>query len=538
MANNNEKITLSLDTQKTVAQINADIKKLQNQLKKIQATGALDNPSTVKRINSQILALQSQLKTIHINASINTDDVDKTARQIGDALDALKETAQADTLNPNLEAANASIGETNEKLAETTDSMRGLGRLGTFFHKQMSQASEIFSKWFSLSSTVTLLISKTKSAITELKTTHTLLTEISKANDRLSKSDLDRMGSQSFDIASRYGVNPTAYLSGIQEASRAGYENAEGIAELSLALQSAGNMTAELANRMIAATDQAYQMSGSVSDLTRALDGMNHIASHNALSMTEISGGMSIVGSTAASFGVGIDEAAAALGTLMAATRQSGSESANALKAILLSIRQISDEKAGINAESLASCEKACNALNVKLKETRNGMLSLRDPMEVLGELAAMYNRLDDADVRKANLLDSVGGQLYAGQLDTLLRQWDTYEGMLQQYADGTGSMAEAAEKTADSWEGSLNRLSNTWTDTVGNIADSDAIITAINGLNGLLSVVNDITKALGSFGTIGLGAGLFAGVKNIGECRISIRIPKTVFCFGYALHA
>ncbi len=531
MANNNEKITLSLNTQKTVAQINADIKKLQNQLKKIQATGALDNPSTVKRINSQILALQSQLKTLHINTGIDTDDVDKSVRQIGDAMDALKEQAQAGTFSPNLDAAQTSI-------EEAESSMQGLGELGEFFQEQMTQAADSLSKKFSLSSAVTLLVSQTQNAISKLKTLHTLLTEISKTNNKLSKSDLARMGSQSFDIASKYGVDPTAYLSGIQEASRAGYENAEGIAELSLALQSAGNMTAELANQMIAATDQAYSMGGSVSDLTKALDGMNHIAGHNALSMTEISEGMSIVGSTAASFGVGVDKAAAALGTLMVTTRQSGSESANALKAIFLNIRQISDEKAGINAESLAKCEEACNALNVKLKETRNGMLSLRDPMEVLGELAAMYNKLDDTDVRKTNLLDSVGGQLYAGQLDTLLRQWDTYEGILQQYADGTGSMAEAAEKTADSWEGSLNRLSNTWTDTVGNIADSDAIITAINGLNGLLSVVNDVTGALGSLGTIGLGAGLFAGIKNIGECRISIRIPKTVFCFGYALHA
>lgn len=93
---------------------------------------------------------------------------------------------------------------------------------------------------------------------------------------------------------------------------------------------------------------------------------------------------------------------------------------------------------------------------------------------------------------------------------------------MLQDYADGAGSMATEAEKTANSWEGSLNRLSNTWTDIVGNIANSDAIIAAINTLNGFLGVINDITGALGSLGTIGLGAGIFTGVKNIGityEC-------------------
>jgi len=92
---------------------------------------------------------------------------------------------------------------------------------------------------------------------------------------------------------------------------------------------------------------------------------------------------------------------------------------------------------------------------------------------------------------------------------------------MLQQFEDGAGTMAIEADKTAKSWEGSLNRLSNTWTDTIGNIANSDAIITIVNGLNGFLSAVNNITKSLGSLGTIGLGAGIFAGFKNIGVAQL-----------------
>ena len=85
--------------------------------------------------------------------------------------------------------------------------------------------------------------------------------------------------------------------------------------------------------------------------------------------------------------------------------------------------------------------------------------------------------------------------------------------------------MAVEAEKTANSWEGSMNRLGNTWTDTIENIANSDVIIALINHLNGLLSVINNVTDKLGSLGTIGLGAGIFSGAKNIGKGRISVRI-------------
>ena len=78
--------------------------------------------------------------------------------------------------------------------------------------------------------------------------------------------------------------------------------------------------------------------------------------------------------------------------------------------------------------------------------------------------------------------------------------------------------MAREAEKTANSLEGSLNRLSNTWTDTVENIANSDTLKDIVNGLNSILTGLNDITAFLGGKGSILLGVGLFAGLKNVGE--------------------
>lgn len=445
---------------------------------------------------------------------------------------AITKQAQADTQayidtlrNLNVQMTKMEFEQISRGFKETEISMRGINKLGASFKEQMSQAAQSFTQWLSVSSAVMLVISKTRNAISELKEINTLLTEISKANDKLSKSDLDNIGNNSFDIASKYGKNATDYLSGVQEASRAGYENAEGIAELSVAAQGAGDMTAELANQYLIATDKAYKFGGSVEKLTEVLDGSNYITNHNAVNMTELAESMSIVGSTAASFGVDVDETTAALGTMIATTQQSGSEVARAFKAILLNIRQVSDEEEGIDAEGLTKYENACNALNVKLKETKNGVLSLRDPMEVLRDLSIEYNKLEESDIRRTELLSSVGGKLRATQLDALLRQWDTYETMLQQYADGTGSMAVEAEKTANSWEGSMNRLGNTWKDTIENIADSDAIITVINSLNSLLSVVNNVTDKLGSLGTIGLGAGIFAGAENTGKCRMSVRI-------------
>ena len=302
---------------------------------------------------------------------------------------------------------------------EPENSWHSLEKLTAFLKEQMSQATQSLNRWLSAGSGVNFLISNTKIAFSELKEINTILTEISKTNDTLSKSHLSEIADNSFDTAGKYGKSAADYLTGVLEASRAGYKN--------------------------------------------VLDGSNYIANQNALNMADLAEGMSIVGSTAASFGVDANETAAALGAMIAATQQSGSEAANALNTVLLLIRQVTDVEKGIDAEGLARYKNACDALNVHLEKTRNGIVSLRDPMEVLKDLSAEYNKLDASDSRRTNLLDSVGGEQNAVQFDALLRQWDTYETMLQQYATGTGSMAAEAEKTADSWEGSLNRIGNTW---------------------------------------------------------------------------
>ena len=365
---------------------------------------------------------------------------------------------------------------------------------------------------------------KVKEAIEELRQVDTLLTQISKTSQNLSLADLTRMGDASFHMAGEYGKSAADYLTGIQEASQAGYQDAQGIAELSLALQTASDMTSQLASQLIQATDEAYNMNGSVERLTAALDGMVSISSHNTLNMEELSQGVSSI-STAASLGVSAAQAAAALGAMMDATRDSGSDTAQAFQSILLYTRQISDSSAGINADGLKEYEEACAALNVKLKETRDGVVSLRNPMDILGELSLAYNKLSDSDSRKTGLLSALGEESQSKHLDALLRQWDTYESMLYQYTTGAGAMTDKVSMTADSWEGSLNRLSNTWFSVINNIVDSDSLIFLVNNLNNVISAIDRLTGKVksmtGDLGNVGALIGLLASMKNVGKPKM-----------------
>lgn len=378
-----------------------------------------------KQRAAELNKVSNAYKSIKTDATqfYNLDKQNKLSNDIQNWLS--KNTAASKSARASLEAYFKELSEgrvTAERLKyietelkKIDTQQRGMGKLGLAFKDQWTQAVDSFKTWLSASSAVMLVVSKTKEAVTELKEIDTILTEISKTNDKLSKSDLKNIGNNAFETASKYGKKATDYLSGVQEASRAGYENAENIAELSTAAQGAGEMTAELANSYIIATDKAYGMEGSVQKLTQTLDGANEITNHNAVNMTELAEGMKVVGSQAASSQISVEETTAALGTLIAVTQQGGSQMGNAFKGILMNLRQVTGEVDGeeIDQESLTKYEKACEALGVSLSEVKDGAVSLKEPMQILKELSAEYTKLDKDDAKRANLLSAVGGKVY-----------------------------------------------------------------------------------------------------------------------------
>ena len=419
------------------------------------------------------------------------------------------------------------IKQITEKISALAGSFKNLGaaisqtgKLTALFKNQFSQASQAFSQWLSLGNGVNFLISQTRDSIAELKNVNTVLTEISKTSN-LTQQQLKAIGDTAFDAASKYGAKVSDYLAGVQEMYHAGYKNAEQMANLSTLAQISGGLDPGLANDYLIASDAAYQYAGDTEKLNRLLDGQSQVTSRNAVSMEELAYATKEAASHLANAGISENELTALLGTGIATTRESSETVARAVKGIIMSLQQVQGETGFqtevLDEQQLQKVEARCHSLGVELEYMQDGASRLRDPMEVLKELAAVYNSLPEDSAQKSGILSDIGGKYRSNVLSSILSNWDLYEKMLGDYENSGGAAFDGAMKSANSLEGSLNQLKNTWTDTVGNIADSGAMIAITNGLNGLLSVVNKITAAFGPLSSIGLGAGLFAGLKNVG---------------------
>ncbi len=409
---------------------------------------------------------------------------------------------------------------THQRVAEIESSFRQVstaagqsGKLGKSFFQSLKEGSNIFSHWLNSTYLISQSFSKIKQALSELKEANTILTEISKTSD-LSAGQLKILGDSSYENADKYGIKASDYLTNVLKMYQAGYGNAEELAEISTLAQSAGGIDANLANEYVIANDAAFQYAGNAEKLTALLDGQNQVTSRNAVSLEELAQATKVAASQLANLNISEDEMTALLGTGIATTKESAETVGRAVRAIIMDLQQIKGET-GFDSEviddkALEKAEARCRSLGIELSSMQNGMEKLRAPMEILKELSEVYNSLPDDSAEKSAILSDIGGKYRSNVLSSILTNWDKYEKMLGDYQNSGGSAMDTAMKSANNWEGALNKLSNTWTSTVENIADSDAAIGTVNAFDGILSIVNRVTSALGSMGTIGLGAFAF----------------------------
>ena len=530
LRNNFTKLGLSADEVKTkMSGVDAEVKTLQS----LMNSGA-DNSAIVtqfEKLQTVLTQTQNNLKQTRSDYSLLATEQQRLS--LANTIEAWNQKntratkevrAENDRYVASLRDLNTQMtklqfGQIQTGFKQTENSMRTLSRLGASLKDQMKQAANSFTQWISVSSAIMGVVYNTKQAVSELKDLDDILTEISKTSD-LTTEQLKNLGDTAFDTASKYGKKASDYLTGVQEMYRAGFDNAEQMAELSVLAQSAGDMDATLSNNYLMATNAAYKYKGSIEDLNNVLDSQNYITNNAAISMKDIADATTETASVAAEFGVQIDELSALIATATANTRESGSEVGTALKAILINLQDTTSKPV----------TDTFDALGISMTKVVDGAEKLKTPIELLYELADAYNSLPEGDVMRANILNDIGQKRHANVLASILSDMSGYQKMLDLYnsTSANGSAFKEAEKSSNNLTGSLNRLSNTWTDTVENIVNSDTLKGAVNLLNSLLSGVNKLTDALGSLGTIGLGAGIFAGIKNIGR-------PKMFGLYKYA---
>lgn len=472
--------------------LTSDLEKYRNQIKVVQnEQKALGNSITsVSKSFSKIDAVTASNKTLTWLKNNS-----RAAKVYGDQLKEIAESQRKAT-------SDSELTSLNKDFNKTVSEAKLLGLTGKSFTAEFKRAFSQIAQFTQIYGGIENVIQTIQNSVIELKNVDSILTEISKTSD-MTTDQLTKLGETSFDSASKWGKKASDYLLGIQEMSRSGYygKQAEQMAETSILAQAAGDLNSDVANSYLLASNAAYQYSGNVQKLNALLDGQNMITNRNSVSMQDMAEATTQAASMASELGVQENQLSAMIGTIESRTKAGGNEVGNAIKSLLINVQNVNNSKI---AETF---KKA----GVAQTEFVNGVEKMRNPIEVLEDLAKVFNELEESDPLRTEILTNIGQKYQANKLSALLSGWSDYEKMLVDYSEGTGSAAKEAEKSANNWEGSLNKLSNTWTGFIQNFANSNMITSGLQGVTGIIKAFDTIISKAGTLETVVgiLGGGL-----------------------------
>lgn len=386
--------------------------------------------------------------------------------------------------------------------------------------KTLGGAVAEFAKWAVVGALFYAPIQAFSDALTELKKVDSELVNIQKVMGATA-GEMEQLSDKAFEVGSSLGVAASDYLASVTKWAQAGYGSlSDELGELSVKTQKVGDVEEATANQFLLSVDAAYKYKGSISELTKVLDGANEISNNYATSVDKLASGMGIVSSLAAQAGMEVQETMAAIGTITAVTQESGNSAARALRALILNIQGSTeiaiDEETGERwtEDEIEATAAAFDKLKIATREYKDGVEQLRNPMEVIGELSEKYkqNLIDEVDLQE--IVSSLGGKVRSNQLQALISNYDMYEEMLNTYSNSVGSADRELDIYLNSWEAKSERLKNSWVELVATFKADDAIKNLLDIGNALMTVANtpvgNIGVVAGAMTTLNAGFSAF----------------------------
>ena len=335
-----------------------------------------------------------------------------------------------------------------------------------------------------------------KDALGTMKEVDSELASIQKVTD-FSAEQMKTIEEGAYDTASKYGVQAQEYLESVSAFAKAGYKDlADELGELAIKTQLVGDVTASTANQFLLSVDAAWDMKGSVTDLSRVLDEANVVENNYATSIDKLAQGLPNVASVASMAGMSAEQTIAALGTITAVTQQSGTKAATALRALILNIMKDTttevEEGVTVTKEQISTLDEVLQTYASDAISAAEATGEIVNPMEVVSALAKAYqeNKISDRDLAKIEM--ALGGKLRTNQLDALLKNFGMYEEMMGKIAESAGSADKEVGIMLDTWQAKSDILKNTWTKFVADTLDTKLF-------KGILDFATDALKSIGN---------------------------------------
>ena len=265
----------------------------------------------------------------------------------------------------------------------------------------------------------------------------------------------------------------------------------------------AGLEASEATDKMTAAL-RGFNMELNEASAQKVADVYSQLAAITAADVNEISSAMTKTASIASSAGMEFETTAAFLSQIIETTRESAETAGTALKTVIARFQELKKDPSEIG-------EVDGEVVDANKIET-----ALRSVGVALRDSEGQFRELDDVFMDLSSKWDSLSTntQRYIATIAAGSRQQSRFIAMMQDYSRtqelvnaanaSAGASNEQFEKTLDSLESKLAKLTNSWNTFTMSLMNNEFLKGAIEVLVAIMNAINGVVAA---FDKIGLGS-------------------------------
>lgn len=508
--NDGLKIVVSLDVKKCIERINADLVKIEKQIKELEIKATLNKGESLKNINQQIDELNKQKQDLTAELKLNTEKLQKQYSDIQRKND-MSVNIETDKASKQLSGIGGNISSVNNQTMELADSLKS-----AFANMGLALSTE------SIFRAIKELAAEATEAVKEYDRMSTNLKIIT------GKSDVSDMIADYADKSISMGIDVSDYEKSAEVILRSGksVEESNQFIEKSLQLSKTGFIDAESAAENLLVISNSFDISANkLENVTDALLTLDTATNTEAGALSEA---MAKSAKNAQLAGLSYEKLGAIIAKLKDTTGKTESELSTSLNQILNRTYRVKPNAYTFENENgetedltkpLSDVEKITQKIGISIRETASEFKSFED---IISTIAPIWKDLSSVD---KNAIASVFGGQHKKVFLNLVNDWDTIQDLTKQAEDSTGATATKYNAYLESIEGKTAKLSTAtkelWNNlvpdsTVGNITDATSSLiqfvdeyevlqniiksAAVYGLaKGFISAKTSITGAIGS---------------------------------------
>ena len=466
--------------------------------------------STKKRSISATPAVQNAWnEIINLLKGSNVPGVDKIAKYDLDAVNsALKglETSQGEKVKKLLadiqkNASGAAGGV--DQLNNSGKSLKGAVTTTEQFNRELDMMQNRIQYFFGLNNSIQLLKRGLREAYSTVKELDSAMTETAVVTDYTVSDMWDQLPLYT-ETANQLGATTLGAYQTMTLFYQQGLKTnaAFQLGTETMKMARIANMEYATATDMMTAALRGFNMALNETSAKRINDVYSELAAITAADTEEIATAMTKTASIANSANMEFETTAAFLSQIIETTREAPETAGTALKTIiarftevkqLYSKGQLTGKDSEGEAININKIDTALQSVGLSLKGFLRGEEGLDD---ILLQLASKWDTLDIATQRY--IATMAAGSRQQSRFLAMMSDYDRTLELVEAANTSAGASDKQFEKTLDSLEAKLNKLSNAWDQFTMGLADNKVIKLAVDGLTALLDIVNKLTNIPG----------------------------------------